>query len=90
MPKNKADEILKTLSQANRGGFYESLDEEQLKLFHDLVDVWINTPEEIHSRSWERVAKTFGPPLGRQRLATSTLRRTVTEIADGKRQRREK
>ena len=88
MTKNKADEILKTMPQANRGGFYESLDEEQSKLFHDLVDVWINTPDEIHSRSWERVASTFGPLLGRPRLATSTLKRAGMEVADGKRKRK--
>jgi len=88
MEKNKADEVLGTIPQANRGGFYDGLDEEQLKLFHDLVDVWINTPDEIHSRSWERVARTFGPLLGRQRLATSTLRRAVMEVADGKRERK--
>ena len=88
MAKNRAGEILGDMPQSNRGGFYDALDGEQLKLFHDLVDVWINTPDEIHSRSWERVASTFGPLLGRPRLATSTLKRAVMEVADGKRKRK--
>ena len=81
-------DTLKTIRQDNRSGFYDSLTPEQRELIHDLTDVWQNNPEEIRTRSWHRVAAAFGPLLGRPRLAVSTLKRCVMELADGKLKRK--
>jgi len=82
--KNKALETLNSIRQDNKSGFYESLTQEQKEIVHDLADIWASNPEEIKTRTWQRVTNTFGPLLGRPRLAVSTLRRAVTELADGK------
>ena len=81
---NKVIEILNSIKQDNKSGFYESLTKEQREILHDLADVWSNNPEEIKTRTWQRVTTTFGPLLGRPRLAVSTLKRAVMELADGK------
>ena len=86
--KNRAMETLRTIKQDNRSGFYESLTPEQREIIHDLADIWRENPEEIQTRTWQRVTSTFGPLLGRPRLAVSTLRRAVTELADGKLKRK--
>ena len=52
------------------------------------ADIWKENPEEIKPRTWQRVTSTFGPLLGRPRLAVSTLRRAVMELADGKLKRK--
>jgi len=88
MSKNKAAEILSTVQQDNKSGFYDSLTKEQRGIVHDLTDIWINNPEEIKTRTWQRVTSTFGPELGRPRLAVSTLRRAIMELADGKLKRK--
>ena len=86
--KNKAMETLRNIKQDNRSGFYESLTQEQREILHDLADIWRENPEEIKTRTWQRVTSTFGPLLGRPRLAVSTLRRAVMELADGKLKRK--
>ena len=86
--KNKAMETLRNIKQDNRSGFYESLTPEQREILHDLADIWRENPEEIKTRTWQRVTGTFGPLLGRPRLAVSTLRRAVMELADGKLKRK--
>ena len=83
MAKNKAIEILKTVRQDNKSGFYDSLTSEQKEIVHDLADIWGENPEEIKTRTWQRVTATFGPLLGRPRLAVSTLKRAVMELANG-------
>ena len=83
MAKNKAVEILNTVRQDNRSGFYDSLTKEQRGIVHDLADIWKNNPEEIKTRTWQRVTATFGPLLGRPRLAVSTLKRAIMELANG-------
>jgi len=88
MSKNKAAEILSTVQQDNKSGFYDSLTEEQREIVHDLADIWKDKPEEIKTRTWQRVTSTFGPLLGRPRLAVSTLRRAIMELADGKLKRK--
>ena len=88
MAKNKAIEILKTVRQDNKSGFYDSLTSEQKEIVHDLADIWGENPEEIKTRTWQRVTATFGPLLGRPRLAVSTLKRAVMELADGKLKRK--
>ena len=82
--KNKALEALESIKQDSRSGFYDSLTPEQKEIVNDLADIWKDRPEEIKTRTWQRVTATFGPLLGRPRLAVSTLRRAVTELADGK------
>ena len=82
--KNKAMEALQEIKQDNRSGFYDSLTPEQREILHDLSDIWKNNPQEIKTRTWQRVTDTFGPLLGRPRLAVSTLKRAVMELADGK------
>ena len=86
--KSKAAELLGTIKQENRSGFYDSLNGSQRDILHDLADVWKNNPEEIKTRTWGRVTSTFGPELGRPRLAVSTLKRAVMELADGKLKRK--
>ncbi len=86
--KSKAMEALETIKQDSRSGFYETLTPEQREIVHDLSDVWKNNPEEIKTRTWQRVTATFGPLLGRPRLAVSTLKRAVMELADGKLKRK--
>ena len=88
MPKNKATEALKSIKQDNKSGFYESLTPEQREILHDLADIWKENPEEIKTRTWQRVTNTFGPMLGRPRLAVSTFKRAVMELADGKLKRK--
>ena len=88
MAKNKALDALKGIRQDNRSGFYDSLTPEQREIIHDLSDIWKDNPEEIRTRTWCRVASTFGPLLGRPRLAVSTLKRCVMELADGKLKRK--
>ena len=88
MAKNKAIEILKTVRQDNKSGFYDSLTSEQKEIVHDLADIWGENPEEIKTRTWQRVTATFGPLLGRPRLAVSTLKRAVMELAAGKLKRK--
>ena len=88
MAKNKAIEILKTVRQDNKSGVYDSLTSEQKEIVHDLADIWGENPEEIKTRTWQRVTATFGPLLGRPRLAVSTLKRAVMELADGKLKRK--
>ena len=88
MSKNKAAEILNTVRQDNKSGFYDSLTKEQREIVHDLADIWKDKPEEIKTRTWQRVTSTFGPLLGRPRLAVSTLRRAIMELADGKLKRK--
>ena len=88
MSKNKAAEILNTVRQDNKSGFYDSLTNEQREIVHDLADIWMKNPEEIKTRTWQRVTSTFGPLLGRPRLAVSTLRRAIMELADGKLKRK--
>ena len=88
MSKNKAAEILSTVQQDNKSGFYDSLTKEQREIVHDLADIWKDKPEEIKTRTWQRVTSTFGPLLGRPRLAVSTLRRAIMELADGKLKRK--
>jgi len=88
MSKNKALDALKGIRQDNRSGFYDSLTPEQREIVHDLSDIWKDNPEEIRTRTWCRVASTFGPLLGRPRLAVSTLKRVITELADGKLKRK--
>ena len=88
MAKNKAAEILNTVRQDNKSGFYDSLTKEQREIVHDLADIWGENPEEIKTRTWQRVTATFGPLLGRPRLAVSTLKRAVMELADGKLKRK--
>ena len=82
--KNKVIDILNSIKQDSRSGFYESLTEEQREILHELSDLWKEKPEEIRTRTWQRVTDTFGPLLGRPRLAVSTLKRAVMELADGK------
>ena len=82
--KNKASEALMSIKQDNKSGFYDSLTDEQKEIVHDLTDIWIDSPEEIKPRTWQKVTATFGPMLGRPRLAVSTLKRAVMELADGK------
>lgn len=84
MAKNKAIDALKNIKQDNKSGFYESLTLEQREILHDLSDIWKESPEEIKTRTWQHVTSTFGPMLGRPRLAVSTLKRAVMELADGK------
>lgn len=86
--KNKAFEALSTIKQDNKSGFYESLTPEQREILHDLADIWKENPEEIKTRTWQRVTNTFGPLLGRPRLAVSTFKRAVMELADGKLKRK--
>lgn len=81
--KNKATEALMSIEHDNKSGFYDSLTDEQKEIVHDLTDIWISSPEEIKTRTWQRVTNTFGPMLGRPRLAVSTLKRAVMELADG-------
>ena len=88
MAKNKALDALSTIKQDSRSGFYDSLTEEQREIVHGLADIWRETPEEIRTRTWHRVTSTFGPLLGRPRLAVSTLKRAVMELADGKLKRK--
>ncbi len=88
MAKNKARDVLSGIKQDNRAGFYDSLTPEQRDILHDLADVWRENPEEIKIRTWHRVTDTFGPLLGRPRLAVSTLKRAVMELADGKLKRK--
>ena len=86
--KNKALDALKGIKQDNKSGFYESLTPEQREILHDLSDIWRENPEEIKTRTWQRVTTTFGPMLGRPRLAVSTFKRAVMELADGKLKRK--
>ena len=88
MAKNKAIDTLKSIKQDNKSGFYESLTPEQREILHDLADIWKNNPEEIKTRTWHRVTATFGPLLNRPRLAVSTFKRAVMELADGKLKRK--
>lgn len=81
---NKVIEVLNSIKQDNKSGFYDSLTPEQREIVHDLADIWKKNPEEIKTRTWQRVTTTFGPLLGRPRLAVSTLKRAVMELADGK------
>ena len=81
--KNKATEALMSIEQDNKSGFYDSLTPDQKEILYDLTEIWINNPEEIKTRTWQRVTDTFGPMLGRPRLAVSTLKRAVMELADG-------
>ena len=81
--KNQATEALMSIEQDNKSSFYDSLTDEQRKIVHDLTDIWIESPSEIKTRTWQRVTNTFGPMLGRPRLAVSTLKRAVMELADG-------
>lgn len=85
---DKVIEVLNSIKQDSRSGFYESLTPEQREIIHDLSDVWKDKPEEIRTRTWQRVTSTFGPLLGRPRLAVSTLKRAVMELADGKLKRK--
>ena len=89
MAKNKALDALSTIRQDSRAGFYESLTPKQREIIHDLADIWRDSPEEIKTRTGQRVTSTFGPLLGRPRLAVSTLKRAVMELADGKLKRKE-
>lgn len=82
--KNKATDALMSIEQDNKSGFYDSLTAEQREIVHDLADIWSDKPEEIKTRTWQKVTATFGPMLGRPRLAVSTLKRAVMELADGK------
>ena len=82
--KNKAIDALMSIEQDNKSGFYDSLTQEQREIMHDLADIWKDRPEEIKTRTWQRVTAAFGPLLGRPRLAVSTLKRAVMELADGK------
>ena len=86
--KDKVIDILNSIRQDNRSGFYDSLTPDQREILHDLADVWKQNPEEIRTRTWQRVTSTFGPLLGRDRLAVSTLKRAVMELADGKLKRK--
>lgn len=86
--KDKVIDVLNSIKQDNKSGFYESLTPEQREIVHDLADIWKNNPEEIKTRTWQRVTTTFGPMLGRPRLAVSTLKRAVMELADGKLKRK--
>ena len=88
MSTNKAINVLKGMKSERRSGFYYSLTSEQLDILHDLANVYKDNPEEIESRTWERVTKTFAPLLGRPRLAAATLKRAVTEVIDGKLKRK--
>ena len=81
--KNKATEALMSIEQDNKSGFYEALTDEQKEILHDLTDIWTKSPEEIKTRTWQKVTATFGPMLGRPRLAVSTLKRAVMDLADG-------
>ena len=81
--KNQATEALMSIEQDNKSSFYDSLTDEQKEIVHDLTDIWIENPSEIKTRTWQRVTATFGPMLGRPRLAVSTLKRAVMELADG-------
>ena len=82
--KNKATAALMAIEQDNKSGFYESLAPDQREILYDLAQIWKDNPEEIKTRTWQRVTATFGPMLGRPRLAVSTLKRAVMELADGK------
>ena len=82
--KNKAIEALEAIKQDNKSGVYDSLTPSQREILHDLADIWEKNPEEIKTRTWQRVTNTFGPLLGRPRLAVSTFKRAVMELADGK------
>jgi len=82
--KNKAIDALMSIKQDNKSGFYDSLTPDQREILYDLAQIWKNNPEEIKTRTWQRVTSTFGPMLGRPRLAVSTLKRAVMELADGK------
>ena len=86
--KDNVIDILNSIRQDSRSGFYESLTPEQREIMHDLADIWKDNPEEIRTRTWQRVTNTFGPLLGRPRLAVSTLKRAVMELADGKLKRK--
>ena len=86
--KDKVIDILNSIRQDSRSGFYESLTPEQREIMHDLADIWKDNPEEIRTRTWQRVTNTFGPLLGRPWLAVSTLKRAVMELADGKLKRK--
>lgn len=88
MPKNKAIDALNTIKQDNKSGFYDSLTPDQKEILYDLAQIWKESPEEIKTRTWQRVTSTFGPMLGRPRLAVSTLKRAVMELADGKLKRK--